>query len=59
MRMDDELRSMTTKNSTTAELMNCAIAKKGLQTLRQRGWQKVLDGRTTVEELLRVTRNTR
>lgn len=59
MRMDDELRSMTTKNSTTAELMNCAIAKKGLETLRQRGWQKVIDGRTTVEELLRVTRNTR
>ena len=27
----------------------------GMQTLREDGWVKVLDGRTTVEEVLRVT----
>lgn len=56
MRMDDELRALTTRHSTTSELMECAVGKKGLETLRQRGWRKVVKGRTTVEELLRVTR---
>jgi len=56
MRMDDELRALTTRHSTASELMDCAIGKKGLETLRQRGWRKVLQGTTTVEELLRVTR---
>jgi type II secretory ATPase GspE/PulE/Tfp pilus assembly ATPase PilB-like protein len=56
MRMDDELRALTTRHSTAAELMDCAVTKKGLETLRQCGWRKVLEGRTTVEELLRVTR---
>ena len=27
-----------------------------MQTLRQDGWQKVLTGKTTVEEVLRVTK---
>lgn len=56
MRMDDELRSLTAQHSSTAALMECAVNKKGLETLRQRGWHKVLEGRSTVAELLRVTR---
>lgn len=59
MRMDDELRSMTTKHAANSELVDCAIRKKGLETLRQKGWRKVIEGRSTVEELLRVTRLTR
>ncbi len=59
MRMDDELRSMTTKHSNTKSLMDCAIRKKGLETLRQKGWRKVVEGKTSVEELYRVTRSDR
>jgi type II secretory ATPase GspE/PulE/Tfp pilus assembly ATPase PilB-like protein len=27
----------------------------GMQTLREDGWRKVLDGATTIEEVVRVT----
>jgi type II secretory ATPase GspE/PulE/Tfp pilus assembly ATPase PilB-like protein len=30
--------------------------KAGMQTLRADGWQKVLDGITTVDEVLRVSK---
>jgi type II secretory ATPase GspE/PulE/Tfp pilus assembly ATPase PilB-like protein len=38
----------------TAELREIA-QKQGMKTLRQSGLQKVLEGTTTVEEVLRVT----
>ena len=33
-----------------------AAMKAGMRTLRQDGWLKVLTGRTTVEEVLRVAK---
>ncbi len=56
MEMDDELRAMTIQHTATTEMMR-RMVDKGLTTLRHNGWGKVLEGRTTVEELLRVTRN--
>jgi type II secretion system protein E len=35
-----------------------AAAKEGMYTLREDGWHKVLTGRTTVDEVLRVTKRT-
>jgi type II secretory ATPase GspE/PulE/Tfp pilus assembly ATPase PilB-like protein len=35
-----------------------AAAKEGMYTLRQDGWHKVLTGRTTIDEVLRVTKCT-
>ena len=32
-----------------------AAISEGMRTLRDDGWQKVVDGKTTVEEILRVT----
>ena len=32
---------------------------EGMRTLRQNAWRKVLDGRTSVEEVLRVTKGDR
>ena len=37
-----------------SELKQCAIVE-GMETLRQDGWRRVAQGRTTVEEVVRVT----
>ena len=37
-----------------SELKQCAIAE-GMETLRQDGWRRVSQGRTTIEEVVRVT----
>ena len=54
MRFTDTLKEMVLQGSSTAELKAAAI-KNGMMTLRMSGIQKVLDGMTTTEEILRVT----
>src|SRR6266403_2201105 len=54
MPVGEQLRDAILKNQGTAELR--AIAQtEGMKSLRQAGWQKVIEGTTTVEEVLRVT----
>ena len=36
------------------ELKQCAITE-GMETLRQDGWRRVAQGKTTIEEVVRVT----
>jgi type IV pilus assembly protein PilB len=52
--VSQELRDMILRNAPTAELRQVAQSE-GMKTLRQAGLLKVLDGVTTVEEVLRVT----
>jgi type IV pilus assembly protein PilB len=54
MPISEELREMILKASSTAEL-RAQAQKEGMKTLRQAGLTKVLEGVTTVEEVLRVT----
>ena len=52
--MDDRLRDMVTQNpDETAIRRMCR--ERGLVTLRQDGFKKVMEGLTTVDEILRVT----
>ena len=37
-----------------SELKQCAVAE-GMETLRQDGWRRVAQGKTTIEEVVRVT----
>jgi type IV pilus assembly protein PilB len=54
MPVSDEIREGILKNMSTAELR--AIAQsQGMKSLRQSGLMKVIDGTTTIEEVLRVT----
>jgi type II secretion system protein E len=50
----DNLRSMIVRRCPTNEIKNEAI-RHGMRTLRDDGWQKVIHGVTTVEEVLRVS----
>jgi type IV pilus assembly protein PilB len=54
MPVTEELREMILRNAPTAEIREMALAQ-GMKTLRQNALQKVLDGVTTIEEVLRVT----
>jgi type IV pilus assembly protein PilB len=54
MRFSDNLKEMVLQGASTAELKAAAI-KNGMSTLRMSGIQKVLDGVTTTEEIMRVT----
>ena len=54
MPIDEHIREMILRNAPTAEIREAALAL-GMKTLRQNALQKVLDGVTTIEEVLRVT----
>jgi len=54
MPITEEIRDAILKNVPTAELRELARSQ-GMRSLRQGGLMKVLDGTTTVEEVLRVT----
>ena len=54
MPISEEIRNAILKNASTAELRSLAQSQ-GMRSLRQAGLLKVLEGTTTVEEVLRVT----
>ena len=56
--IDDNIRELILKK-TTAQIIRDQARKAGMTTLREDGWDKVIKGITTVEEILRVTQNDR
>jgi type IV pilus assembly protein PilB len=54
MPVGEELRDAILKNASTAELRSIAQSQ-GMRSLRQAGLMKIIEGTTTVEEVLRVT----
>jgi type IV pilus assembly protein PilB len=57
MPVTEELRTLILRGGTTAEIREMAQSQ-GMRTLRQAGLAKVLEGTTTIEEILRVTLST-
>ncbi|MGM0577272.1 MAG: type IV-A pilus assembly ATPase PilB [Myxococcota bacterium] len=55
MDVDDEIKECVLQGYSAMELKREAM-RLGMQTLRQSGINKLMDGTTTVEEVLRVTR---
>ena len=54
MPVGEELRDAILKNASTADLRSIAQSQ-GMRSLRQAGLMKIIEGTTTVEEVLRVT----
>jgi len=52
--VDDEIRTLVMKNGDAASIRRAATAR-GMSTLRQDGADKIVEGLTTIEEVLRVT----
>ena len=51
--LDDEMRRLINQNADVLDLQECA-RRGGMHTLMQAGLQKILDGITTFEEVMRV-----
>ena len=54
MPISEELKDAILRTATIAAIREIAQSQ-GMQTLRQAGLLKVLDGTTTIEEVLKVT----
>src|SRR5438876_274354 len=50
----EPMRKLIMKKRDGGELKQCAVAE-GMETLRHDGWRRVAQGRTTIEEVVRVT----
>ena len=55
MVMDNTQREQTYRGASTAKLREYARTSGGMASLTDDGVRKVLDGRTSIDELLRVT----
>jgi len=53
---NDELRELVVQRSSANKLLDAATKRGNLRPLREDGWEKVRDGRTTIEEVLRVSK---
>ena len=54
MKMTDQIRDATVSNSPTNEIKRLALSD-GMRTLRISGNRKILEGRTTLEEVMTNT----
>ena len=52
--LDEGIKNLILRKTTSNQLKKMAISK-GMRTLRQDGWQKVIAGITTPEEVVKVT----
>jgi general secretion pathway protein E len=57
MLIGDDIRRLTIKKADSNTLKQAAV-RNGMRVLRQDGWLKVLEGVTSVSEVLRVTQDT-
>ena len=53
----DEIRPLIVSNASSSSIKNAAI-QQGMKTLREDGWDKVIEGITSIDEILRVTEDT-
>ena len=54
MVVDSEVRRLIL-DKTSADVIRQKVVAKGMQVLRDSGWEKVSEGITTIEEVLRVS----
>jgi hypothetical protein len=58
MAVTERIRTMILDRTSATEIRREA-ARQGMRSLREDGWRLVRDGRTTVEEVLRATKDER
>jgi len=55
LHVTDDIRPLVIAHASAAEIRNKALECCGMRTLREDGWDKVLAGITSIDEILRVT----
>jgi general secretion pathway protein E/type IV pilus assembly protein PilB len=56
MPVSDEVRDLVLRRASSGEIRKVAL-KQGMNSLRGDGWRLIREGRTTVEEVLRMTKD--
>ena len=51
----EEIRQLSNERVSSWAIQESAV-RNGMRTLRDDGWVKVIDGRTTIDEVMRVTK---
>ena len=51
----EEIRHLSNERVSSWAIQESAV-RNGMRTLRDDGWVKVIDGRTTIDEVMRVTK---
>ena len=51
--MSDQIRSLVVQHAAANVIKDTAVAE-GMVTLRRDGWLRVVEGRTSVDEVMRV-----
>ena len=54
----EKIRSLAHDRASSWEIKKAALSE-GMKTLRDDGWRKVIDGKTTIDEVLRITKSDR
>jgi type II secretory ATPase GspE/PulE/Tfp pilus assembly ATPase PilB-like protein len=54
----ERIRNLAHDRRSSWEIRKAGI-EEGMRTLRQDGWRKVLEGKSSVEEVVRVTKSDR
>ena len=54
MELNEETRELIMRNSDATKLTDSA-RRNGMRNLREDGWEKIAQGKTTVSEVMRVT----
>jgi hypothetical protein len=58
MPVTEQIESLVLDNRSAGEIRRVAM-NQGMKSLREDGWRLIHDGRTTLEEVLRVTKDER
>jgi type II secretory ATPase GspE/PulE/Tfp pilus assembly ATPase PilB-like protein len=56
MPITDEIRALILEHASSREIRKIAV-QQGMSSLREDGWRLIREGRTTPEEVLRLTKN--
>ena len=56
MAISDDVRALILRRAPSYEIRNVAV-KEGMKSLREDGWRIIAEGRTTVEEVIRNTKD--
>ena len=54
--MTDEVRAMILERTSSRDIRKLAV-RQGMASLREDGWRLIREGRTTPEEVLRMTKD--
>ena len=54
LEIDSDIQELINKGASSQDILRIAVDVNGMSLMRQDGWDKILAGKTTIEEVARV-----